>query len=100
MATIHITEFIALGRDARGNELQVGKMPEHTTQVVTYTTSTQSAAFGAETKFIRVIADAAAHLAFGSNPTATANSLWVPADTSEYFSVVPGQKVAAYDGSS
>ena len=100
MATLHVTEFTAMPIDANGNVLQIGKMPEKTTQVVTYTTSTQSAAFSSETRFIRVIASAAAHLAFGANPTATATSAWVPASTAEFFAVVPAQKVAAYDGSS
>lgn len=100
MATLHVTEYTAMPIDANGNVLQIGKMPEATTQVVTYTTSTQSAAFSAETRFIRVIASAAAHLAFGSNPTATATSMWVPASTAEFFAVWPSQKVAAYDGSS
>jgi len=100
MATLHVTEFIAMPLDANGNVLQIGKVPEHTTQVVTYTTTTQSAAFGPETRFIRVIASAAAHLEFGTNPTATATNLWIPASTPEFFAVVPGQEVAAYDGSS
>ena len=99
MATLHIAEFTAMPKDANGNVLQIGKMPPATTQVVTYTSSTQSSAFGAETKFIRVIASAAAHLVFGANPTATATAPWVAASTAEFFAVVPGQKVAVYDGS-
>jgi hypothetical protein len=98
MATLHITEYSALPLDANGNILHIGKMPA-TTQVVTFTTSTQSAAFGASTTFIRVIANADAHLAFGTNPTATGNDPWVPADKAELFAVTPAQKVAAYDGS-
>lgn len=100
MATLHIAEFTAMPKDANGSVLQIGKMPPLTTQVVTYTTTTQSSAFNAETRFIRVIASAAAHLVFGSNPTATNTAPWVPASTVEFFAVVPGQKVAAYDGSS
>jgi hypothetical protein len=100
MATLHITEFTAMPKDANGNVLQIGKVPEYATQVVTYTTTTQSTALGAETRFIRVIASAAAHLEFGSNPTATATNFWIPASTPEFFAVVPSSKVAAYDGSS
>jgi hypothetical protein len=69
-----------------------------TTQAVTYTTSTQSAAFGASTNLIRVIANADVYLAFGANPTADADDIRVPADTVEYFGVYAGQKVACYDG--
>ena len=71
-----------------------------TTQAVTFTTSTASAAFGSATNLIRVIADADVYLAFGAAPTATATAIRVPANTVEYFCVHPGQKVACYDGSS
>ena len=72
----------------------------NSTQAVTYTTSTQSAAFGSSTRMIRVIADTDVYLAFGANPTATANDIRVPANQVEYFGVNPGEKVACYDGSS
>ncbi len=98
MATLHITEFSTLPRDANGNTLLVGKMPAPT-QAVSYTSSAQSAAFASGTTFIRVIADEVAHLAFGANPTATANHPWIPADTAELFAVTPAHKVAVYDGS-
>jgi hypothetical protein len=101
MATLHITEFSTLPRDANGNTLQIGKMTTDTaTQVVTYTTSTQSTAFAADTRYIRVISSAAAHLAFGTNPTATANDPWVPASTAEFFAVNAADELAAYDGTS
>jgi hypothetical protein len=99
MATLHITEFSTLPRDANGNVLQIGLMP-NATQVVTYTTSTQSVAFAASTRYIRVISSAAAHLAFGTNPTATALDPWVPGSTAEFFAVTPSHELAAYDGSS
>jgi hypothetical protein len=70
------------------------------TQAVTYTTSTASAAFASSTNLIRVIADADVYLAFGAAPTATATAIRVPANTVEYFGVHAGQKVACYDGSS
>jgi hypothetical protein len=68
------------------------------TQAVTFTTSTQSAAFGAFTAVIRVIATADVFLAFGASPTATAVAVKVPANTVEYFGVYAGEKVACYDG--
>lgn len=99
MATLHITEFKHLPTDTNGNVLPIAMMPAQT-QTVTYSTSAQSAAFAEDTKFIRVIADAAAHLAFGSSPTATTSHPWVPSSTPEFFGVKGGDKVAAYDGSS
>jgi hypothetical protein len=94
VAKLHITEFVSLGQDANGNVLKVGSPA--TTQVVTFSASTQSAAFAISTTFIRVIADATVHLAFGSDPTATANDLWVPSATAEFFAVKPGHKLAAF----
>lgn len=70
------------------------------TQAVTYTTSTQSTAFDDATRIVRIIADADVYLAFGSSPTADANSIKLPANTVEYFEVDAGFKVACYDGSS
>lgn len=100
MATLLIQEYARLAPDVNSHRIQAGEEPAETSQSVTYTTSTQSAAFGASTKLIRVIADADVHLAFGTSPTATAASMRVTADTAEYFGVVPGHKVAAYDGTS
>jgi hypothetical protein len=100
MATLHIMELSSLPLDSRGNIIPIPPVPPLAEQVVTYTTSTQSTAFGTQTKFIRVIASAAAHLSFSANPTATAANMWIPASTPEFFAVTPGHEVAAYDGSS
>lgn len=99
MAEIWVTEFSQVAVRT-GLPMQVGLMPEITTQEVTFTVSTQSAAFNANTRLIRVQADADAHLAFGANPTATLNSMPLVANVPEYFGVSPGDKVATYDGAS
>lgn len=80
------------------SQMDMSVMVPGASQSVTYTSSTQSAAFAATTSLIRVIADADVYLAFGENPTATAVGVRVPADTVEYFSVQAGHKVACYDG--
>ena len=95
MAKIWITEYTELPTDANRAAPQIAATPSITTQVVTFTTSTQSAAFNANTKFVRVIADANCHVLFGANPTATTNSMRMVADAAEYFGVVAGQKLAA-----
>lgn len=99
MATCLITEFSTSQADDQGRNIPVGKSVL-TTQSVTYTTSTQSAAFQDGAKFVRVIADADVYLVFGANPTATATAIKLPADTVEYFGVEQGAKLACYDGSS
>lgn len=85
--------------DTHGRVLPICQLPA-ASQAVTFTTSAQSAAFAADTKFIRVVADAAAHIAVGDNPTATATSMFLPANSVEFFGVKGGDKIAAYDGSS
>jgi len=67
---------------------------------VTFTTSAQSSAFDGSADVVRFIADADAYLLFGANPTALATSMYVPANTVEYFAIRPGEKLAIYDGSS
>ena len=100
MAYLFIQEYEELVTDGKGQMVPVGREPAVATQRVTFTTSTASTAFNARTKFIRVTGDAAAYLAFGASPTATASSMLLPSGAVEYFGVTGGQKVAAYDGSS
>jgi hypothetical protein len=58
--------------------------------------SAASAAFGAQTYAIRVVATEDCHIKVGDGAvTATAAETYLPADLPEYFTVTPGQKVAA-----
>lgn len=57
--------------------------------------SVQSAAVGPQTHAVRVVATGACHIETGPNPTATAASALIAANThGEYFKVSPGDKVA------
>ena len=94
MAGALITEGVAGGYGAQ-------VMKPAATQAVTFAASTQSTAFDAATRLVRIIADADVFCLFGANPTATAtNAIKIPANTVEYFEVNPGDKVACYDGTS
>ena len=97
MSNLSIVEFERLARDPSGTLIPVGMQHGETLQNVSYTTtSVQSAAFAATTQFVRVIADVDTRVLFGANPTALASaSVLVSAGASEYFGVVPGDKVAA-----
>jgi hypothetical protein len=71
---------------------------------VAYTgTSAASAAFGANTHDIRVVATTDCHINIGDGtPTAAAsdnNGFRLPAGVVEYFHVSPGQKIAAVQDS-
>lgn len=57
-------------------------------------TTAQSAAFAANAKTVRVCSDADCFIAFGSNPTATTSSIYLPAKVPQVFGIVGGWKVA------
>lgn len=95
MANLIVTEYASLGSDIGASRVPVAAEPAVTTQTVTFTTTTQSNAFNASTRFVRLIADANCHLLFGPNPTATTSHQKVTANTVEWRAVNPGDKVAA-----
>jgi len=68
--------------------------PTTTEKVNSSGTSAQSAAFGSNIEYVRVIPDADCHIEFGVNPTATTSSIFLESKTSEYFKVSAGEKVA------
>lgn len=98
-ATCSIVEYGQLKLDASNRIAQIAGAVI-TTQVVTYTVSAQSTAFNSQTRYIRIICTAKAHYTMSTNPTATANHPWVPADSAEYIGVVPADEIAFYDGTS
>jgi hypothetical protein len=68
------------------------------TQAVAYTGSSAQATnpFGAETFQVRVVANSACHVRIGDgDQTATTGDPLVAANIPEYFTVTPGQKIAA-----
>lgn len=95
MATLNVTEF----QDGAvlGSKVQAAGVGSKISQNVTFTTTTQSSAFAETTTLVRVIADAACYVDFGTNPTAAAGDIYLPANTAEYFGVPKGAayKVAA-----
>ncbi len=101
-ATCKISEYSNLVVDEGGRTVPVALEPAITVQNVTYTTTTQSAAFAATTRFVRIVCDAKAHFEFGTNPTAAATDPYLATDTAEYFAVPRGAsyEVAFYDGTS
>jgi len=44
---------------------------------------------------VRVVVTSAAYIKIGPSPTATTSDVYMPADSPEYFTVRPGEKVAA-----
>lgn len=100
MATMWITEFNNAGQDKDGQNIPVPSEPPVASSTVTFTTATASSAFNASTRFIRMIADANCHVAFGTAPTATSASEFLVANIEYYRAVESGHKVSVYDGAS
>jgi hypothetical protein len=95
MAVLNIREYGNIAVDNANRLIQVGIEPAITGQSVTgTTTSTQSSAFNAKTKFIRVWSTTDALIEIGSNPTAAAGSMTISAGHAEYIGVTPGHKIA------
>ncbi len=94
MAVLFITEHTNPSI-AQGGLLPVVQMPPLASQTVAIGGSTtQSSAFNAKTVLVAVHTDAICSVEFGANPTATAASRRLAANTTEYFQVVAGHKVA------
>ena len=95
MAKVFISEFVQAAHMNTGQPFPSMLQPPTTSQVVAIGgSSTQSTAFDARTRFVRVHADAICSFAIGSNPTADANSARMAAGQTEYFQVKPGHKIA------
>lgn len=91
MPTVYITEYARQARDASGFLMVVADEPPVANQTVAIgATSAQSNAFNDLTRFVRVSTDAVCSIAFGANPTATATTRRMPANTTEYFGVPQG----------
>lgn len=92
MAKLYVTEFGGAGL-AHSQTAQTPPIVEQN-PVAIGATSAQSAAFDMATTVVRIHTDAICSIAFGTNPTASANTMRLAADATEYFSVKGGTKVA------
>jgi len=109
MATLYIGEYTGLGDmnpngPTRRLSSEIAQTPPAAEQTVAISASSAaSAAFGTSTYLVRLHTDAICSIAFGtaagSTPTATAANARMAANQTEYFAVVPGQKVAVITNS-
>lgn len=93
MAVVYITEYTRTPLDI-GQSIPAGQEPGVNQTVAITAGSVQSAAFGADTKFVRIHTDAICSIKFGTAPTAAATDARLPANGTEFFGVRPGDKVA------
>ena len=101
MAVLYITEYAGMAHAWAGAEqIAAAQEPRIADQTVAIGGgSLQSAAFNGATRVVRLHTDAICSIAFGANPTATADNKRMAANTTEYLGVVPGQKVAVITNS-
>lgn len=95
MATLWIREYSTVPAALGGASLQVAQEPGVDQTPLSFTTTQQSAAFAADTKYIEIYGSAAFHYVIGANPSATTGAMKVPVDTPKFFGVAAGQKIAA-----
>lgn len=100
MTKLYVTEFSTVAvTPVDGRLMPVGQKPGVANQAITVTgSSQQSALFNAEARLVRLHAQVACHIAVGSNPTATTNSMRLAEGQTEYFGVVPGHRLAVIAG--
>lgn len=94
MATLYITEHVGIRE--QGGVVQAAQRPGLRQQTVAIGgSSTQCAlAFKDDTRLLRVHTDAICSISIGTNPTATVTDSRMAANTTEYFSVRAGDKIA------
>ena len=92
MALLYVQEYSEMPR-INGQLTLMGKEPGISQTVAITGASVQSAAFNANTRFVRIHSDAICGFKFGANPVATTASRMTPGAT-EYVGVNPGDKVA------
>jgi hypothetical protein len=90
MAVIRVFEYGRLPDGATTRE----RRPRAKDEVTIAAASDQANAFTPETKFVTIQADAACHVAFGADPTATTADFKIQSGASEDFHVIGGHKVA------
>lgn len=99
MPKLYIAEYASQAVDAGLATPPIPQTPALAQQVIDFAgTSLQSAAFNANTRFVRLHTDGVCHVLFGANPTATTSNARMDAGQTEYFGVVPGHRVAVIQG--
>lgn len=94
MATLYIEEYDTLPQDANGATLPIVPVPVTNQKVTIAGTSAKSAATDGKTKFVRLISDTACQYAIADDPTASATSLFLPANVPIDRQITPGHKIA------
>jgi len=96
MGKLYVTEYSTQPIVRTGQMGGMGQEPciVNASSPITFSTHAESAAFNANTKFIRVHTDSICSVKIGPAVTATANDARMAAGTTEYFGVRPGDIIS------
>lgn len=97
MSVAYVTEFTELTLEGKGNVVPAPKHPATHQAPITYSASAASAAFGDNTRLIRIVSPVACHYKVSGSPVASVNTAYLPADFVEYIGVTGGDKIAFID---
>jgi len=94
MSKLYVTEYMDMGVAA--GFIPIAKEPALVEQapIAISGTHAESAAFGPNTRFIRVHTDVICSIVFGDAPVATTSHKRLAANQTEYFGVAPQQKLS------
>ena len=101
MALLDISEYPRMQTPNIGQAVPVGLEPALAFQQITFTTATASAAFGASTRLVRIVADGICRVRFSTAGTAVtaATGFRMNLGVPEYFNVSPGDKLSVITAS-
>lgn len=85
--------MVKLFRDPRGVPFQAAAIGSTTLNVAFTDSSVQSVVFDEEA-IVRIITTQNCHVAYGTDPTATPNNMFMTSGSPEYFVVHPGHRLA------
>jgi len=92
---VTVTQYTRLATDAAGHTVQVGAAPGlGSFELTNGASAVNSSPFPDTVRFIRVATDAKIRVAIGVGATATSTSPLMHANSTEFFSVIPGDRIS------
>ena len=98
MAFLYTLEFDELEKDANGVIAQLPGVPALAQTRTDFNSTTAGPTFTAQTKYVRLIADAACIIEWGGGQGTAGSCHYLPANTYEYVAVQPSSTFWVWDG--
>lgn len=97
MATLYVEEYQLAGSDGNGDKLPIVGGLVTAQKVAIASAANSGTATNSFTKFVALTSDVACQFAFGSSPTADADSRYLPADVPRIYAIKPGHKISVIE---